>query len=177
MKTGSRTWIVVLVVSVLIIGISVVFLLLAASSATSRYELQKDETATRTPDSVSSTHEVQKAKERENTNTEATTAEKRTVPVEALQFMNSGIVGPGGVEWVTERVDYRCSIRTEGHAFFIQFSSSRGGWTEKVFVPEEGDLGIIPLPRNAAAGPLRITAGPKETRMFRVQLYKKIVLR
>jgi len=76
--------------------------------------------------------------------------------------------------WITPYVDYKFKVRSERHFYFIQFSSVNGGWTKKTLIKRDTNLQV---PSNGTQGPLRITAGPKETKRFRVQLYKRIRVR
>jgi len=92
---------------------------------------------------------------------------------EVLELIGYGYVGGTRTEWITPTVNYRFKLRSEGHAYFVQFSTENGGWTKKILIPAEGD-DDKPLPDGVVQGPVRITPGPNETREFRVQLYKKI---
>ncbi len=91
---------------------------------------------------------------------------------EVLELMDYGYVGNNKTEWITPKVNYKFKLRSEGHAYFVQFSTENGGWTKKILIPAEGDMDIT-IPSEATQGVLRITPGPNETREFRVQLYRK----
>lgn len=89
---------------------------------------------------------------------------------EILEQMSENYVSSES-PWITPVIDYKYKIRTDGHAYNLEFTSKNGGWTEKVLVPAEGNFNN--MPDDAISGPVKITAGPGETR-FLVQLYKRI---
>ena len=92
-----------------------------------------------------------------------------------LEPKNEAMVGPNKA-WETPPVNYKYKIRTDGHAYGVQWTSTNGGWTKKVDFPAEGDFEAgkdFTKPSDAKKGaPLRITFGKGEKKEYKVQLYK-----
>jgi len=107
------------------------------------------------------------------TSTPTTTRSRTSYTTEALVLIDYSYID-STTRWITPYIDYKFKIRTERHAYFIQFSSTNGGWTKKTLINKDTDLKV---PSNGTQGPLKITGGPKETKRFRVQLYKRIRVR
>ena len=110
----------------------------------------------------------------ENNNIPTETETNNTPPLgtysEGLFLMGYGYVD-SLTNWITPPVSYRFKIRSERHSYFVQFSATNGKWTKKFLIDKDTDLKV---PSNGTQGPIKITAGPKETKRFRVQLYRKI---
>ncbi|MFA6274490.1 MAG: hypothetical protein WC662_04995 [Candidatus Paceibacterota bacterium] len=92
-----------------------------------------------------------------------------------LEPKNEAMVGPNKA-WETPPVNYKYKIRTDGHAYGVQWTSTNGGWTKKIDFPAEGDFEAgkdFTKPSDAKKGaPLRITFGKGEKKEYKVQLYK-----
>ena len=146
-RIPPHPWIIIVLISIVIIIITLIMFFLTGIEVKENIEDKKGNT--------------------NNSNTPSTSYK------EVLELIDYGYIGGNKAEWVTPPVNYKFKLRTEGHSFFVQFSTENRGWTKKILISGEEDINI-PTPPDAIQGPLKVTKGPNETREFRVQLYKKI---
>lgn len=109
---------------------------------------------------------------RQKAKTEERSPSTSKKPAEKLVFMEAGDVGPG-MPWITSKVNYRFRFEGNGHSFYLEFTSKEGGWTKPTLIHADDGTIKIDMPKDAKAGPVRVTVGPDEKEVFSVSLNKK----